>query len=164
MKTSANKNQKGFTLIELLVVIGILAVLLAIVLIAINPARQFSQANDTKRRSDLNAILNAIHQYGADNRGNLTALGLSVAPQVIANDPGQESWVEELCDAVVPTYIAGLPSDPTQGTGDGVNGAAITDCAGTYSTGYSVSLSDAATGRVVVSASGELETDLSVMR
>ena len=48
--------QTGFTLIELLVVIGILAVLLAIVLIAINPARQFAQ-NNTQRASDVNAIL-----------------------------------------------------------------------------------------------------------
>ncbi len=42
------QQQKGFTLIELLVVIGILTVLLSIVLVAINPARQFSQANNTK--------------------------------------------------------------------------------------------------------------------
>ena len=55
--------QKGFTLIELLVVIGILAILLAITLIAINPARQFGQANDTKRRSDATQILNAVGQY-----------------------------------------------------------------------------------------------------
>ena len=65
------KSEKGFTLIELLVVIGILAILLAITLIAINPARQFGQANDTKRRSDINAILNAIGQYAASNSGNL---------------------------------------------------------------------------------------------
>src|SRR6266566_3672338 len=63
--------QKGFTLIELLVVIGILAILLAIVLIAINPAKQFGQANDTKRSSDVNQILNSINQYMADNKGNV---------------------------------------------------------------------------------------------
>src|SRR5437667_9102880 len=65
------KLQKGFTLIELLVVIGILAILLAIVLIAINPARQFAQANNTKRNADVVAILNAISQYAADNKGQL---------------------------------------------------------------------------------------------
>ncbi len=47
--------------------------LLSITLIAINPAKQFSQANDTKRRSDVNAILNAIDQYAADNKGQLPA-------------------------------------------------------------------------------------------
>ncbi|MDQ5951176.1 MAG: hypothetical protein QG639_453, partial [Patescibacteria group bacterium] len=40
------RSKHGFTLIELLVVIGILAVLLAITLVAINPARQFAQANN----------------------------------------------------------------------------------------------------------------------
>src|SRR5436190_16210773 len=69
--TKQIKNQKGFTLIELLVVIGILAVLLAITLIAINPARQFAQANNTRRRSDVLQILNAVHQYVASNSGQL---------------------------------------------------------------------------------------------
>src|ERR1041385_841975 len=69
--TAQTKVQKGFTLIELLVVIGILAILLAITLIAINPAHQFAQANNTKRRSDILQILNAIGQYAAENKGNL---------------------------------------------------------------------------------------------
>ena len=77
------RNQRGFTLIELLVVIGILAILLAITLIAINPARQFSQSNNTQRSSNVNSILNAINQYMADNKGALPA-GINTTTQTIA--------------------------------------------------------------------------------
>ena len=86
--------RNGFTLIELLVVIGILAVLLAITLIAINPARQFSQANNTKRSSDVNAILNAVDQYAADHKGALPG-NIPQAAAVIGSGTGQV----DLCTA-----------------------------------------------------------------
>src|SRR4030042_864409 len=63
------KGQKGFTLIEILVVIGIIAILAAVVLIAINPAKQFAQARNSQRTSNVNAILNAIGQRMTDNKG-----------------------------------------------------------------------------------------------
>ncbi|KKR39597.1 MAG: hypothetical protein UT72_C0005G0013 [Candidatus Woesebacteria bacterium GW2011_GWB1_40_101] len=84
-----SKQNSGFTLIELLVVIGILGILLAIVLIAINPAAQFAQANNTARTNDVNTILNAIHQYSADNRGLI----------------------------LVPDYVSLLPVDPDTNNG-----------------------------------------------
>lgn len=136
--------QKGFTLIELLVVIGILGILLAIVLIAINPARQFAQANNTKRQSDVTTILNAIHQYAADNKGKLPA-GITASDLEIS-DSGAN-----VCAALVPTYVSLLPQDPGVGNGAGLSESACS--AGTYSTGYHV-IKDAA-GRVTVSAPGQ---------
>jgi prepilin-type N-terminal cleavage/methylation domain-containing protein len=154
------KNQKGFTLIELLVVIGILAVLLAITLIAINPARQFAQANNTKRRSDVNAILNAVNQYMADNKG-LVPAGIPVAPAAAAE---LSTAGANICADLVPTYIAALPVDPQTNSGTGV-GAAVTDCAqvGGYTSGYTIVQS--ANNRITVAATTvELTDPVSVTR
>ena len=137
MKTAQLKFQKGFTLIELLVVIGILAVLLAITLIAINPARQFQQANNTQRSSDVNAILNAVWQYAVDNNGDLTGLAIPATATNIGSGTGDVN----LCSDVAPTYIAQLPVDPQTGT--------WTDCT-TYDTQYEIL--QTAAGRVTVTA------------
>lgn len=145
MKTAQLK--KGFTLIELLVVIGILAVLLAITLIAINPAKQFKQANDTKRRSDVNAILNAINQYMADNKGALP-IGITIPSGIYPTDAVEISNAgADLCGSLVPKYIAALPVDPLTG-----GGAAISNpCPATYSTNYKI-VKSATDNRITVGA------------
>jgi type IV pilus assembly protein PilA len=146
--------EKGFTLIELLVVIGILAVLLAITLIAINPAKQFAQANNTKRRSDVNAILNAINQYMADNKGTLPT-GITTTDQEISNGGAN------LCAALVPVYIAALPVDPQTSNGNPIQQTA---CAGAYLTNYHV-IQAATSNRITVSAPGaELGDTIQVTR
>lgn len=129
-------NQKGFTLIELLVVIGILAVLLAITLIAINPQRQFQQANDTKRRSDVNAILNAVHQYLIDQRGVITGLGTISVDPLLPTAIADTGTTTAFCTALVTEYIAALPSDPQQGDGSDITDV---ECgAGAWDTGYEI--------------------------
>ncbi len=143
-KVNCHKSLKAFTLIELLVVIGILTVLLAIVLIAINPARQFAQANNTQRRSDVNAILNAIHQYAADSKGILP-------PEITTTPTNVGSTGANLCSRLVATYLADLPLDPTTGSKSGA-----TCASGSYSTGYNASKS-ATNNRVTVSATAESE-------
>lgn len=156
MKTAQflKKTQKGFTLIELLVVIGILAILLAIVLIAINPARQFASANNTKRQSDVNAILNAINQYMADNHGSLPA-GMPAAGAVAAEISNSGA---DLCTGLQTKYLAALPQDPNSN-----NGAPITSCA-SYDTGYKVSVSSADSRVTVTAPLAQLGATISVTR
>ena len=150
--TTFSSHERGFTLIELLVVIGILAVLLSVTLIAINPARQFSQANNTKRRSDVNSILNAVNQYMVDNKGALPA-GITSSVQNISNTGAN------ICVALVPQYIAALPRDPLT-----ANGVAVTDCTVAYDTNYTI-VQSAANNRITVNAPAvELGDSISVTR
>lgn len=156
-----NQNfKKAFTLIELLVVIGILAILLAIVLVAINPARQFSQANNTQRSSDVNTILNAVHQYSADNNGTAPA-GIDTTVRTIT-DSGAVATVD-LCAALVPTYVADMPLDPQDGT-EAPAASVCTAVGADYSTGYTI-VSSASDNRITVAAPGaELGATITVTR
>ena len=159
-KFHSNRLLSGFTLIELLVVIAILTILLAITLIAINPQAQFRKANDSKRRSDVNALLNAISQWSADNGGNLiagsgtpliTALTPVLTPIVIArqttNGTISAGTGVDLCNLLAPVYIAQLPVDPGYGPTPGIPD---TQCLTSYDTGYGVAVSNAANSRVTV--------------
>ena len=108
--------QKGFTLIELLVVIGIIGILVAVVLVAVNPSRQFASARDTQRRTDLYAVTNAIYQYAAENDGDLpnTTDTPTMVKEIdtVPTDIGTTTL--NLAAALLPTYLPALPHDPGQ--------------------------------------------------
>lgn len=96
--------KKGFTLIELLVVIGIIAILAVIVLVAVNPSRQFAQARNAQRTNDVNTILNAVHQNATDNNGTFTG--------TVATCPATTAAATLSAD-LAPTYTSVMPSDPS---------------------------------------------------
>lgn len=60
---SRSMNRKGFTLIELLIVIGILGILAAGLLAAIDPLEQLKRGRDTQRRNIAVELNNALNRY-----------------------------------------------------------------------------------------------------
>ena len=150
IKNVSSANKKGFTLIELLVVIGILAVLLAITIIAINPARQFANANNTARRSAVTQVLNALGAYVAENQGALPG----EVTALVADTPTELNATNFplLCALLVPTYISALPTDPALNDGDGVEAADCALAVPVWDTNYTVSRD--ANDRVTVAAPG----------
>ena len=147
--------RKGFTLIEILVVIGIIAVLAAVVLVAINPSRQFKLARDSQRVSNVNALLNAIGQNLAEHKGIFTCPSASTTIPTATTTIRSGIGGFDLAPCVVPAYISSLPFDPGIATASYVS-------AFQYDTGYTAF--EDTDGRVTVSAVGEITSPISVTR
>ena len=149
------QNKKGFTLIEVLVVIGIIAILAAVVLVAVNPARQFKLARDSQRTSNVNAILNAIHQNMAEHRGIFVCSGTAKdlpASTTIMRDGG---GLGDIATCIIPDYISAMPFDPATTT---AHFTSISD----YNSGYDLFKDN--NGRITVGPIGELTPVISVTR
>lgn len=177
---ASKKSGAGFTLIEILVVIGIIAILAAVVLIAINPARQFAQARNSQRISNVNAFINAYGQRMADHKGLFhgdtttdpncqvdiptTAVDLSTAADICKTGTVVTSCPASSVDlrqCLVTDYISEFSVDPSKGS-------ACTDatCGSGYDTQY-VIYKDSTSKRITVSvpvANQELGQAISITR
>ncbi|MDI6734234.1 MAG: prepilin-type N-terminal cleavage/methylation domain-containing protein [Patescibacteria group bacterium] len=141
-------NEKGFTLIELIITIAILAVLVTVLVVAINPAEQLQRSRDTKRVGDLEALKTALNLYLAQatttiNLGGGNACVGSTTIRLYTNTTGAIATSSTFCPTCTTVNastsqtvgaagwmparidqtpggapISILPLDPTNGTGN----------------------------------------------
>lgn len=115
---------------ELLVVIGIIAILASIVVVAINPSRQFAQSRNTQRESNVATILNAIGQNVVDNKG---VFDCAVSIPATQSNLGTGSGNINLTACLVPTYIpTAIPFDPDGGNDANTQYTVEVDALGRY--------------------------------
>ena len=104
---------RAFTLIEILLVIAILAILAAVVIIAINPVKQFGDARNTQRTSDVYMVLNAIYQYAADHQGSFPDVILEEELEICSTDAVSCSGMYDLSVLTDnEAYLIVMPIDP----------------------------------------------------
>lgn len=153
-KKNRKKDSAGFTLLELLIVIGIIAILSAVVIVAINPNRQFKLARDSQRMANVSAIANALGQNIAENHGTLVCGGTNTSiPKEQTPIKNPEGF--NIVPCIIPDHMSVLPFDPS------ASGAHYTS-ADDYDTKYII-YSDSS-GRIVASSTGEMKESIHAIR
>lgn len=120
--------QKGFTLIELILVIAIIVIIAATIFVALNAGKRLGDANDSKRWSDVNQTLGAIHSFVVDNKGDLpnetswtNNVNFVLGTAATGCNTGCGALTTQvaclnLTDVTGGDYIGAIPMDPVSGT------------------------------------------------
>lgn len=120
------KDYTGFTLIELLIVISVLAILATVVFVALNPLARFENARNSRRWTDVNAVLSAIKLDQVDNGGSYMAditdltedLNYQIGAGSACNDTCLNPTVTlqtdcvDLSELMDQGYLPSIPIDP----------------------------------------------------
>lgn len=93
------------------VALGVISIMAAIVIVAINPTKQLGDARNAQRASDVNTIINAIYQYAIDNNGDLPVELPEVPKEICRSEAVNCMGLVNLND-LIGDYLVAMPSDP----------------------------------------------------
>lgn len=114
--SGTDHERDGFTLNEILIVIGITALLATIIIVSVNPIRDLAQQRNNQRRSDVNAIMNAVYDYAVDHYGVLPQSITTSATEICRSDPQTDCTGLINLNVLTGAYIPAMPTDPKAAT------------------------------------------------
>lgn len=88
----STRTARAFTLVELLVVIGIIALLVSVLLPALNSARE--QGNAVRCASNLRQLATALVNYAAENKGKFPPNINTLIPAPPSDQPSANLWYD----------------------------------------------------------------------
>lgn len=148
------RNQRGFTLLEILIVMALIAILIGIVIAALNPARQFANARNSTRYAHLSTLMSAISSDMSEHNGVFTCVTGTLP--ATATNMASAVGSYDIGPCLVTNFLSSMPYDPSA---TGAHWTSTTD----YDTGYTV-LQDT-DGRITVNApAAELTQSISLTR
>ncbi|MEI6039752.1 MAG: prepilin-type N-terminal cleavage/methylation domain-containing protein [Candidatus Berkelbacteria bacterium] len=117
------KNKKAFTLIELILTVAVVAVLVVVIFIVFKPTKILKDSNDSRRASDIQNILVAVHSYFIDNKGSYpTGLLVGMAERQIGTAESGAMISKGGCNVTATSaidltsslskYLKSIPIDP----------------------------------------------------
>lgn len=110
---------------ELLVTAVVIGILSSIVIVAIRPARNFSNTKNIQRQTDLERIQGALNQLAIETNGAIPAavttsvqmLGTATTGcNVSCGAASTTASCLDLTSTLVPNYLMAMPFDPTTGS------------------------------------------------
>ncbi len=115
-------NQSGFNLVSLIAALSVLAILIAFILVELDPAEKINQSKDARRQQDILLISYALDDYMKNNNGALpdgiipttdkSVLCTSAATLNCDNSANIDCLVLDESGDFLSSYLEGLPIDP----------------------------------------------------
>jgi len=102
-----------FSLLEIMPTVSVLAAIAVIVILALNPKKQFEYARNTRRRGDLSLIADALSSYTRESgRGLIAAVPTApnAAIEICAGPPAANCLSLE---PLLGVYLDSIPRDPS---------------------------------------------------